>query len=166
MRVIPSMCHAPVCSLFDPLFALFICLSHLLLYPLWIGSEINPLCASANEESGPLVNSAPLTLTFNACSLQVPHSKSPECPDRVVVCWRGSNAHRAILARTTYLRFEPFDKFPCPCTTSLLRWQAVASLYCIYVAGLSIRNLSDCGESMIAFTKCGDHHCFFSISAL
>ena len=28
---------------------------------MWIGSEQNPLCASANEESGPLVNNAPLT---------------------------------------------------------------------------------------------------------
>ena len=28
---------------------------------MWIGSEINPLCASANEESGFLVNNAPLT---------------------------------------------------------------------------------------------------------
>ena len=28
---------------------------------MWIGSELNPLCASANEESGPLVNNAPLT---------------------------------------------------------------------------------------------------------
>ena len=28
---------------------------------MWIGSEINPLYASANEESGSLVNNAPLT---------------------------------------------------------------------------------------------------------
>ena len=28
---------------------------------MWIGSELNSLCASANEESGPLVNNAPLT---------------------------------------------------------------------------------------------------------
>ena len=28
---------------------------------MWVGSELNPLCASANEESGPLVNNAPLT---------------------------------------------------------------------------------------------------------
>ena len=28
---------------------------------MWVGSEINPLCASANEESDPLVNNAPLT---------------------------------------------------------------------------------------------------------
>ena len=28
---------------------------------MWIGSELNTLCASANEESGPLVNNAPLT---------------------------------------------------------------------------------------------------------
>ena len=36
VRVIPSMCHAPwviVCSLFDPHFALFICLFHLPLHP-------------------------------------------------------------------------------------------------------------------------------------
>ena len=56
----------------NPLFALFICLSHLLLHPpdlslhllsMWIGSELNPLCASANEESGPLVNNVPLTVS-------------------------------------------------------------------------------------------------------
>ena len=29
---------------------------------MWIGSEINPLCASANE-SGPLVNKTPLTVS-------------------------------------------------------------------------------------------------------
>ena len=28
---------------------------------MWVGSELNPLCASANEESDPLVNNAPLT---------------------------------------------------------------------------------------------------------
>ena len=28
---------------------------------MWVGSEFTPLCASANEESGPLVNNAPLT---------------------------------------------------------------------------------------------------------
>ena len=28
---------------------------------MWIGSELNTLCASANEESGPLLNNAPLT---------------------------------------------------------------------------------------------------------
>ena len=28
---------------------------------MWVGSEINPLCASAKEESDPLVNNAPLT---------------------------------------------------------------------------------------------------------
>ena len=28
---------------------------------MWVGSERNPLCASANEASGPLVNNAPLT---------------------------------------------------------------------------------------------------------
>ena len=28
---------------------------------MWVGSEKNPLCASANEESGPLVNNTPLT---------------------------------------------------------------------------------------------------------
>ena len=28
---------------------------------MWVGSELNPLCASANEESGLLVNNAPLT---------------------------------------------------------------------------------------------------------
>ena len=28
---------------------------------MWIGSELNPLCASANEECGPLVNKTPLT---------------------------------------------------------------------------------------------------------
>ena len=28
---------------------------------MWIGSEFNLLCASGNEESGPLVNNAPLT---------------------------------------------------------------------------------------------------------
>ena len=28
---------------------------------MWIGSERNPLCASANEESDPLVKNAPLT---------------------------------------------------------------------------------------------------------
>ena len=28
---------------------------------MWIGSELNPLCTSANEESGPLVNNALLT---------------------------------------------------------------------------------------------------------
>ena len=28
---------------------------------MWIGSEQNSVCASANEESGPLVNNAPLT---------------------------------------------------------------------------------------------------------
>ena len=32
---------------------------------MWIGSELNPLCASANEESGPLVNNAPLTKPAN-----------------------------------------------------------------------------------------------------
>ena len=70
MRVIPSMCHAPVCliSLRPSLRTL-----HLFLpfstsssrsftsSSMWIGSELNPLCASANEESGPLVNNAPLT---------------------------------------------------------------------------------------------------------
>ena len=28
---------------------------------MWIGSELNPLCASTNEECGPLVNKTPLT---------------------------------------------------------------------------------------------------------
>ena len=28
---------------------------------MWLGSELNPLCASADEESGPLANKAPLT---------------------------------------------------------------------------------------------------------
>ena len=50
-------------------FALFICLSHLLLHlpdlllppPCGSCSEKDPLCSSPNEESGPLVNDAPLT---------------------------------------------------------------------------------------------------------
>ena len=58
-----------VCSLLDPLFALFICLSHLLLHPpdvllpLPCGCcrEQDPLCTSPNEESGPSANNAPLT---------------------------------------------------------------------------------------------------------
>ena len=28
---------------------------------MWVGLELNPLCASANEESDSLVNNAPLT---------------------------------------------------------------------------------------------------------
>ena len=59
---------ACVVDLSSTLFALFICLSHLPLHPpesstsssVWVGSELN-LCAFANEESGPLVNNAPLT---------------------------------------------------------------------------------------------------------
>ena len=55
-----------VWSLFDPLFSLFICLSHLLLHPPDLSLHLlcgwaKTLCASANEESGPLVNNAPLT---------------------------------------------------------------------------------------------------------
>ena len=57
-----------VWSLFDPRFALFICLSHLPLHPpdtfsssMWMSSEQDLLFTSPNEESGPLANNAPLT---------------------------------------------------------------------------------------------------------
>ena len=64
------MCHAPVCliSLRPSLRTLHLSLpsstSSSLSFTsssMWIGSEQNLLCASANEESGPLVNNAPLT---------------------------------------------------------------------------------------------------------
>ena len=42
---------------------------------MWIGSELKPLCASANEESGPLVNNAPLTVEGSDSVW------GPDCPD-------------------------------------------------------------------------------------
>ena len=69
MRVIPSMCHAPVCwisstlslhsSFVPPIFYFILLIFHFIFYVDRFGAK--PLCASANEESGPLVNSAPLT---------------------------------------------------------------------------------------------------------
>ena len=70
MRAIPSMCHAPVCLTYLRLSTLHSSQSlpsstsssgSFTSSSMWIGSERNPLCASANEESGPLVNDAPLT---------------------------------------------------------------------------------------------------------
>ena len=64
------MCHAPVCliSLRPSLRTLRVSLPSSTSSScsftsscMGIGSELNPLCASANEESGPLVNNAPLT---------------------------------------------------------------------------------------------------------
>ena len=70
VRVIPSMCHAPVC-VFDLSSTLSshssFRLSHLIFHPpdpsssMWIGSEQDPLCTSPNEEFGTLANNAPLT---------------------------------------------------------------------------------------------------------
>ena len=70
MHVIPSICHASVCLIcFRPSLRTL----HLSRPTstssswsftsslVWVGLERNPLCASANEESGPLVNNAPLT---------------------------------------------------------------------------------------------------------
>ena len=71
MRVMPSMRHAPVCliSLRPSLRILHLSLpsstSSSLTFTsssIWIVLELNTLCASANEESGPLVNNAPFTV--------------------------------------------------------------------------------------------------------
>ena len=66
--------HVSCACVFDlsstlSLFALFICLSHLLLHPLNLSLHLlcgsvrskTPLCASANDHSIPLVNNVPLT---------------------------------------------------------------------------------------------------------
>ena len=71
VRVIPSMSHALVCltslrlstlhssrSLSSSTSSSWSSTSP----SMWVGSERIPLCASANEESDPLVNNAPLTL--------------------------------------------------------------------------------------------------------
>ena len=54
MRVIPSMCHAPVCLISRPsLHTLHLSLPSFSSFSssMWIGSEITPLCTPANEES-------------------------------------------------------------------------------------------------------------------
>ena len=70
VRVIPSMCHAPVCLISLRLSTLYSSQSlssstssswSSTSPSMWVGSERLPMCASANEESDSLVNNAPLT---------------------------------------------------------------------------------------------------------
>ena len=55
MRVIPSMCHAPV----SPIFYFILLIFHFIFYV--DRFRVNPLCASANEELGTLADNNPLT---------------------------------------------------------------------------------------------------------
>ena len=70
MRVIPFLCHAPSVldlsstlsshsSFVSPIFYFILLIFHFFFYVDRFG--VNPLCASANEESGLLVNNAPIT---------------------------------------------------------------------------------------------------------
>ena len=65
VRVISSMFRTPVCliSLRSSLRTLHLSLPSSTSSSMWIGSEQDPLCTSPKEESGPLANNAPLTLS-------------------------------------------------------------------------------------------------------
>ena len=106
---------------------------------MWVGSEVNLLCASANEESAPLVNNAPLAVSRQCISMNFVVGQSPFVSE-----------HSLFLILVTQVLPQSVSLSRCQCSlhgrcsSALSRWKVVClSFACKSAAWLKPSVLRD-----------------------